>query len=80
MNGVKLLVESGWVVDESYFKHLTEISGIGTILDIYNSAISMKVKIDPKVFSILSFANKFAENLGMPHYFGLEKPIVLPRE
>ena len=32
MNGVKLLVESGWVVDESYFKHLTEISGIDTIL------------------------------------------------
>ena len=22
MNGVKLLVESGWVVDENYYKHL----------------------------------------------------------
>ena len=40
----------------------------------------MQVKVDPTVFSMLSFANKFAENLGMPHYFGLEKPVALARE
>ena len=32
MNGVKLLVESGWVVDENYWCHLCEISGFDLVL------------------------------------------------
>ena len=38
MNGVKLLVESGWVVDESYFNHLCGVSGIDKIVEGYFSA------------------------------------------
>ena len=37
MNGVKLLVESGWVVDENYFTHLCEVSGIDKIVEGYKS-------------------------------------------
>ena len=46
MNGIKLLVESGWVVDESYFKHLCEVSGMDKIVDQYFSAKSEQKKID----------------------------------
>jgi len=35
MNAVKLLVESGWVVDQNYFKHLCQVSGIDEIVDYY---------------------------------------------
>ena len=31
MNGVKLLVESGWVCDLNYFTHLCEVSGIDKV-------------------------------------------------
>jgi len=47
MNGVKLLVESGWVVDESYLNHLCEISGFDKIVEGYFKAKSAKNKIDP---------------------------------
>ena len=80
MNGVKLLVESGWVVDENYFKHLCEVSGIDKIVEGYFSAKKAKTKIDAKVVSILRFANKFAENLGMTNFFGLDRLIAMNRE
>ena len=38
MNGVKLLVESGWIVDESYWKHLCEVSAIDKIVEGYYEA------------------------------------------
>lgn len=80
MNGVKLLVESGWVVDENYFKHLCEVSGIDKIVEGYFSAKEKKVKIDTTVVTMLRFAHKFAENLGMANFFGLDRLIVTPRE
>ena len=37
--------------------------------------------MDPRVFSILQFAHKFAMNLGMPNYFGLDRTMLSqPRE
>lgn len=80
MNGVKILVESGYVVEESYFKHLCEVSGFDKIVDSYFKAKFAKKKIDPQVVITLSFAQKFAENLGMPRFFGLDRSIVEKRE
>ena len=80
MNGIKLLVESGWVVDESYFKHLCEVSGMDTIVEGYFSLKSAKKKIDAHIVTVLRFVQKFAENLGMPNYFGFDRLIAITRE
>ena len=80
MNGIKMLVESGWVVDENYFKHLCQVSGVDLIAESYSSAKSERRKIDAVAVCVLRFANKFAENLGMPDYFGLDRLIQQPRE
>jgi len=31
MNAVKILVESGWVICQTYFKHLLDVSGINKV-------------------------------------------------
>lgn len=80
MNGIKLLVESGWVVDESYFKHLCEVSCMDKIVEEYFSAKSAKKKIDAEMVTVLRFVQKFAENLGMPNYFGFDRLIAITRE
>ena len=80
MNGIKLLVESGWVVDESYFKHLCEVSGMDRIVEQYFSVKSAKKKIEAEMVTVLRFVQKFAENLGMPNYFGFDRLIAIPRE
>jgi hypothetical protein len=36
-NAVKLCVESGWVVDQNYFRHLCQLSGIDIVFENYNS-------------------------------------------
>ena len=40
MNGIKLLVESGWVVDKNYFIHLCEVAEITQHVEIYKDARS----------------------------------------
>ena len=79
MNGVKMLVESGWVVDEHYFKHLQEVSGIDVVYQNYRSAKSEKQKIDGRTIQLLRFANKFAENLGMADLFVEDRLVKQPR-
>ena len=46
----------------------------------YLDAKASKVKMDVRIIAILRFANKFAENLGMPSHFGLDRLVTEPRE
>ena len=45
----------------------------------YLDAKTNKNKIDGRVVSILRFATKFAENLGLGNFFGLDRLIQQPR-
>ena len=80
MNGIKLLVESGWVVDRNYFIHLCEVAMIGHHVNSYKKARAAKQKVDPKSVCILRFVTKFAENLGMANIFGLDDSVRQPRQ
>lgn len=72
MNAVKILVESGWVVDRSYFKHICKISGLNELVAYYKSISEDKnAKVDLQKRSILVFANRLAANLGMEGALGL---------
>lgn len=80
MNAVKMLVESGWVVDQNYFKHLIEVSGISKVWHAYCEAKLEKRRVDGQTIALLRFANKFAENLGLPNFFGRDILIQMPRD
>ena len=79
MNGVKLLVESGWVCDLNYFTHLCEVSGIDKVHAEYKELKERNARIGPRTLSIIRFANKFSDNLGMPNFFGLDRMTALKR-
>ena len=79
MNGVKLLVESGWVCDLNYFTHLCEVSGIDKVHAEYKELKERNARISPRTLSIIRFANKFSDNLGMPNFFGLDRMTALKR-
>ena len=75
MNGIKLLVESGWVVDKNYFIHLCDVAEITQHVEIFKQARLEKKKVDPTTQCILRFVTKFSENLGMPNVFGLDDSV-----
>ena len=72
MNAVKILVESGWVVDRSYFRHICRISGIDELVVYYKSIVDENAKVDLTKRCILIFANRLAANMGMEGALGLE--------
>ena len=79
MNGVKLLVESGWVCDLNYFTHLCEVAGIDKVHAEYKELKERNARISSRTLSIIRFANKFSDNLGMPNFFGLDRMTALKR-
>ena len=84
LNGIKMHVESGWVVDRPTLAQLFLVSGITAVQEQYRAELESKEKdFNPDLIPIIQFAYKAACNLGLPEFVtlaGISMPERMPGE
>ena len=74
LNGIKMHVESGWVVDRPTLAQLFKYSGITAIQEEYERELGNKdQEFNPDFIPIIQFAQKVASNMGLPDFVPLKE-------
>ena len=81
MNGIKMHVDSGWVVDRQTLTELFSLSGINQIKEAYDAACNdNSIQLGAKIVPILQFSYKVAFNMGLPDFIELHESILPPND
>jgi len=81
LNGIKMHVDSGWVLDRSTLTQLFTITGVDDISEEYQEAVRAEdIQLPARIVPILQFAYKVACNMGLPDLLPLDQVILPPAD